>query len=68
MRLGMSIQSALSPESGVLVNEIVPGGQAEHIGMKVGMQLLTLNGKDVRGFTLASNLTSCMRRPVCCTG
>lgn len=51
--LGLSINSAPSPQSGVPITGLDAGGQAELVGFKEGQMILAINGVDVRGFSLA---------------
>ena len=50
--IGLTLNSAPSPTAGVPIKGVIPGGQGEKVGFKVGQNILTMNGKDVRGFTL----------------
>lgn len=55
--MGLTILSAPRRDAGLPITAVDNGGQADYAGFNAGMNVLTINGTDARGFTLEEAAT-----------
>ena len=49
--MGLTIGNASANDRGVLINNVSDGGQADLLGIVTGMEVMSINGEDSRGWT-----------------